>query len=222
VPNEKERLIMDRELVLRRIAELKRLAFGSTRLTGEHGGECFSLVLLTEDQASDTRLMELLSAWRRMHEQWFPATFKVTIEGTALWYRAGVIDAPDRLLFIVEGPGGYLGHVGLFRFDFSDGTCEIDNIVRGNRGLPGVMGPAIAMMMAWGEREFGIQGFRLQTFADNERALRLYERLGFRETARNPLARKQSGERVEWLEGQDVPGAVVRYNVHMLRRVSDD
>lgn len=211
---------MDKETVIRAISGLKQLPFGSTRLAGEHGGERFELVLLTADRSSDMELMRLLSAWRQKHEQWFPAVFKVTVEGTARWYRSQVIGTPDRLLFLTVARGRSLGHVGLFRFDFSDDTCEIDNIVRGEPDLPGIMGPAIQAMMAWGERELGIKGFKLQTFGDNARSLKLYERLGFRETARNPLVRKESGDRVEWVEGPAVPGAVLRYNVHMLRRVS--
>jgi RimJ/RimL family protein N-acetyltransferase len=210
---------MDREAVLRKIAELKRLAFGSTRLAGGHGGERFELVLLTADRSSDMELMRLLSAWRQKHEEWFPAIFKVTDEGTARWYRSQLIDSPDRLLFLIGSREKPLGHVGLFRFDFSDGSCEIDNIVRGEPDLPGVMGPAIEAMMAWGERELGIKAFKLQTFGDNVRSLNLYRRLGFHETARDLLVRRQSGDRTEWVEGEAVPGAVVRYNVHMMRRV---
>ena len=212
---------MDKESTHRKIAELKNASFGSTLLRGEHGGTTFSLVLLTADKASDLELMRLLSDWRSAHEQWFQAIFKITVEGTARWYRNQLIETPDRLLFLVESAGRYLGHAGLFRFDFGDDSCEIDNIVRGAAGRPGIMEAAIEVMMAWGERELGIRGYRLQTFADNARALKLYERLGFREISRKPLVSKQSGERIEWVEGEAAPGAAVRFNVSMRRVVQD-
>jgi len=213
---------MNKESTLATIARLKSLPFGSTRLATSHRDAPLSLVLLTSDKGDDRELLTLLSDWRRRHEDWFLAVFPVTVDGTARWYRDRLILAPDRLLFMIEAGGEYLGHVGLFRFDFADGTCEIDNIVRGSDRLPGVMEPAIRLMMAWGRRELGVTGYRLQTFSNNERAQRLYTKLGFRETARAPLVRVVDGERSEWVDAPAGRGPIERYNVFMSDAGADE
>lgn len=206
---------MNEELTLGAIARLKSLPFGSTRLNGPHGGAPFSLVLLTSDKGDDRGLMTLLSDWRRTHEDWFLAVFPVTVDGTARWYRERLIDARDRLLFMIEAGGEYIGHVGLFRFDFTDGSCEIDNIVRGSDRRPGVMEPAIRLMMAWGRRELGVANYRLQTFSNNTRAQRLYVKLGFQETGRKPLVRVVDGDRSEWVDAPAGSDPIERYNLYM-------
>ena len=74
-----------------------------------------------------------------------------------------------------------IGHVGLYRFDFDRKTCEIDNIIRGEKGIPGVMTSAITALCRWGEEELGIQAYTLRCKVDNTKALALYKRCGFRE-----------------------------------------
>jgi RimJ/RimL family protein N-acetyltransferase len=213
---------MNRERTLAAIARLKHLPFGSTRLAVNHRDEPLSLVLLTSDKGDDRELMALLSDWRRTHEDWFLSVFPVTVDRTARWYRERLIESPDRLLFMIEAGDGFIGHIGLFRFDFADGTCEIDNIVRGSDRLPGAMEPAIREMMAWGRRELGVAGYRLQTFSNNERARRLYEKLGFRETGRTPLALVVTDEGREWVDAPAGQGPAVRYNVFMSWTENDE
>ena len=88
----------------------------------------------------DQEIIRLCAKWRKQHEDWFPARFTVTVDGTARWLKNGVVETPDRLLFMISVNEAYLGHVGLFRFEFDDEDCEIDNIVRGEAGYPGLMG----------------------------------------------------------------------------------
>jgi RimJ/RimL family protein N-acetyltransferase len=128
-----------------------------------------------------------------------------------------VVETPDRLLFMISVNGAYLGHVGLFRFEFDDRTCEIDNIVRGESGYPGLIEDAIANMMRWGSNRLGLKGYTLQTFSNNERSLSLYTRLGFREVKRVPLLKIEVEGGVEWVDAPaDYRGPVERSNVFMV------
>jgi RimJ/RimL family protein N-acetyltransferase len=110
----------------------------------------------------------------------------------------------------------YIGHIGLFRFHFAERRCEIDNIVRGETGCPGIMGEAIRKMMEWGRSELGLEGYELQTFSDNQKSLNLYHRLGFVEARRVPLQRIEKADRVEWVEttGEGL-APISRFNVYM-------
>jgi RimJ/RimL family protein N-acetyltransferase len=203
-------------LYLDTLLRLKNLPAGTVRLPAPATEGRVELVLLTRDRISDTPLMELLSAWRKKHEFWFQAVFPVSVENTRRWYEKQLMDTPDRVLFLIEENGAPIGHIGFFRFDPETQTCEIDNIVRGEEGRKGLMEASLRVLMAWGRETLGLRGYSLQVVSDNGRALRLYQRLGFAETSREPLVRVESGDRVEWVAPPpDHAEPIVRFNVRM-------
>mgnify|MGYP000938181561 CR=1 FL=1 len=207
---------MNKEEVLTKIANLKNSQFGSVSLKCKFCDLSYELILLTRDKKDDEELISLISRWRRENQFWFSAIFNVTDEGTKKWYLSGLIDVPDRLLFIIRVAGEYIGHVGLFRFDFDNKSCEIDNIMRGERKYPGVIGNAIENLQKWGKQELGIGKYLLQTFSINEKALKLYKKIGYKELGRDPLICVERLDRIEWIsssEKSDNP--VYRYNVRM-------
>src|SRR3989344_2337083 len=178
----------------------------------------YQLIPLTIQSIDDTEIISLLTAWRKKHEFWFPAQFRVTVPGTRVWLAERVLNVPDRILFMIRVGGTYIGHVGLFRYDNEDNTIEIDNIVRGEPDYPGIMTHALTTLMTWGKTSLGLADYRLQTASDNDRALRLYTRLGFRETKRTPMLHVKTPGGWQW---EDAPmgykGKITRYNVWMKR-----
>src|SRR5205823_1503819 len=94
-----------------------------------------------------------------------------------------------------------VGHVGLFRFDFGGPSVEVDNVVRGVEGVaPGLMYAAVQALLGWTFGELGMTSASLRVMSDNARAIRLYERCGFREALRVPLVRREEGPVVRWVE----------------------
>lgn len=205
------------------IRELKKGAFGKFYLWGTHHGQPFKLVFLTADCESDTHIISTLARWRKKHELWFPAQFPVSIARTRDWFTKRLIDAPDRLLFMISVRDTYIGHVGLFRFDYEQKSCEIDNIVRGGQGHPGIMGEAISVMMAWGRKTLKLSGYTLETTSDNLRALTLYARLGFVEVKREPVIYQKTTDGGQWvLKPAGYKKTIERYIVFMKRRNSHE
>lgn len=205
-----------KEEVIKKIKDLKNKKYGETVIKGSLDGHDYALYFLTSDCSEDAAIMELLSAWRKKHEFWFAAQFEVTVERTTSWFKEKVIGADDRLLFIIKIGDKYIGHIGLFRFDFNKASCEIDNIVRGEDGFPGVMGDAISHMMDWGRKKLGLKSYTLQTTSDNLRAIKLYESLGFEESKRVPLVYVEKEGQKEWIPAPDnYVEEVKRYDVFM-------
>jgi RimJ/RimL family protein N-acetyltransferase len=205
-----------REEILRLIHEIKHQEDPPT-IKCNFAYSDYRLSLLTAKHLNNQDITCLLTKWRKQHEWWFPAQFNVTEEGTARWLKSQVIETPDRLLFMIESDGTYIGHIGLFRFDFEKNECEIDNIVRGDDAFPGIMSDAIAQMMQWGRTTLGLRGYELQTFSDNEKSLALYDRLGFREVKRVPLIQVKGEDRVDWIDApEEYNGSIERYNVFMV------
>lgn len=160
------------------------------------------LLPVTWDDADCREAVALLADWRAAAAEAFPSQFPVTLLGTQGWLKQQVLEVPDRLLFwVTDLDGTRIGHVGLFRFDLGEGHIEIDNVVRGVPDvLPGVMQCSLRALLDWTFSKLAMNAVFLRVFSDNERALRLYDRCGFVETMRMPVARVVEGDVVRWVE----------------------
>ncbi|MDX6716259.1 MAG: perosamine synthetase [Baekduia sp.] len=141
--------------------------------------------------ADDDRLIADLARWRAAHADAFPTQFPVSEEGTSRWLRAAVLDAPDRLLFLVcDRHGHAVGHLGFADALSGDRAVEVDNVVRGEAvDRPGLMAAALDALVRWGREVLGAQTTHLRVFEDNARAVAFYERAGFRRTGTIELVR---------------------------------
>ena len=182
---------------LKETTELDDLYAKSLRL--ERGG---LLLPVCELHADDEELIALLGAWRTAATSAFPTQFPVTDEGTRRWLRAGVLDKPDRLLFLVlDRHGRRVGHIGYASALNDQRTLEIDNVVRGQAGAsPGIMSDALATLIEWARRALGPAEVFLRVFDDNEGAVAFYERGGFARDRIIPLRRQEDGETVSFVE----------------------
>lgn len=202
--------------ILGKIFELKHKVFGSTAVKCMHRDQEFEIILLTAGCAEDINMMELLGKWRKENEQWYLSQFPVSTERTTRWFTGRLIEVPDRLLFIIKMPAKFIGHVGLFRFDFRKQICEIDNILRGEKDYPGIMGRAVECLMDWARNNLELKGFSLKVLSDNHHAINFYRNLRFREVLRIPLMQVGGKDGLEWVEApQDFKGEAERYYVVM-------
>lgn len=171
---------------------------------------------VTKSSLYNNEEVRLLSKWRKQSEWWFPAQFRITTAGTKKWLQERLLDTKDRFLFIIETPSGIpIGHVGLFRFNFTENSCEVDNVIRGEPDIPGIMTYAVYTTITWAKKYLGVKKFYLEVFSDNEKAIKLYERCGFREINRVPMKKIVEKNRVDWIEIQNSNEKFERYNIYM-------
>ncbi len=171
------------------------------------------------ESVKNKTIINLLAKWRKSHEKWFPSQFKVTKEGTKKWLKEKVIEVPDRLLFMIRVNNKYFGHVGIFRFDFDNAMCELDNIVRGESTIPGIMTSACLEIMNWGKQKLGIKWYQLTTSSDNIKAVQLYQRLGFREIKRILMVQVKKNGGTEWVEAsKNCMNKKTRYHLVMINK----
>jgi RimJ/RimL family protein N-acetyltransferase len=188
-------------------------------LSVRHNGRmAANLEPVTWQDSNQPGSIVLLANWWRAAADNFPAQMPMTLPGAQRWLIKGVLEAADRLLFWLRTvEGTRIGHVGLSRFDANDGTIELDNVVRGLPGLlPGIVSESVRTLLNWTFNQLPISSVYVRAFSDNECALRLGSRCGFRETMRVPLRREQEGDFVRWLEvGGQYRQPVTRYLVTM-------
>lgn len=187
-------------------------------LFDEKGNLAGYLKPLTYLTASSSEQVKLLASWREKIQSWFPSQFKVTEEGTKRWVENGIINLKDRVLYwVLDFEKKPIGHVGLFRFNHTERYCELDNIVRGvDNASPGIIRLACEALVDLCKNKLDQNDIYLRVFSDNEKALRLYNKMGFKEIQRSPLRKIVEGDTVKWLDVIKSPyEEVSRYFVTM-------
>lgn len=208
-------MIKQNELIVK-IKKIKNKPFGSTNIKCTFNKINYELILLTKASTKDKRIIKLLANWRKKHEFWFPSQFKITLEGTQKWLQEKVIDTPDRLLFMIKVKNKFIGHIGLFRFNFKNQTCDLDNIVRGVNQYPGIMADALSYLMKWGKKELQIKNYTLETSSDNQKAIVLYNKLGFYKYKETPLIQIKNKGYNEWIDApKNYKKNIKRYRIFM-------
>jgi perosamine synthetase len=181
--------------------ELSRLKGTSTQdelaerslAIGEDRGQLVPVCAL---HAADDRLISTLASWRAENSSAFATRFPVTIEGTRTWLRSHVLDADDRILFIVHDRDGRpTGHVGLTDALNDSRSMEIDNVLRGEPSEPGLMSYALATLCKWAEESFRPSRLYLRVLSDNEHAIDFYRRIGWTDDELQPLVSEVDGPR---------------------------
>ena len=176
-----------------------------------------SLVPVSRAHAADERLIAALARWRVANEFAYPTRFPVTLAGTGAWLRERVLAAPERMMFLVHDASGRpIDHAG-FVAD-GDRTLKLDNVMRGERGAPGIMTAAVTALLRWADRTLEPVAVRLPVFAHNGHAIRFYRRIGFHDAGLVPLRRLELGERVEYVPLADGAEAADAHHLIMMRR----
>lgn len=159
-------------------------------------GEKYFLSPLSKELVKNNpSITKLFMEWRSQNQEAFLDRFEVTEEGTSRWVDNLINSQKDRILFMIQTESGeFLGHIGLFRFDFLKSFCEIDNVVRGvKEGPKGLMSSAQVCLENWAKNELGLKNLFLRVLGKNVRAVNFYEKLDYVEVCRVPLYLEKQG-----------------------------
>jgi len=148
--------------------------------------------------------------WRQNNPEGFANRFTGTNEKTAIWLNDVLLPREDRILFMVYPVKGRpIGHLGYSNFNFMDRSCEIDNVVRGDKERArGLMSLAMKTILDWGMRVLELESVYLRVLADNPHAIQFYKRLGFEKQWDIPLYRVETGDMVSWEAEKTIAEAV--------------
>jgi perosamine synthetase len=166
----------------------------------EHNAKLYNLTPMTQNDEK-IESIETLADWRTKSQKWFPTSKPISLEGTKQWLVNSVINNDDRVLFWIEDfKGQKIGHVGLFRFDFIQSRCEIDNVIRGVEGDKGLIQKATSLLISYVFEKFGIEKIYFRVFSDNLSAIICFEHLGFREIQRRPQSKSSNDQYSEYFD----------------------
>lgn len=123
-------------------------------------------------------LLAKMALWRESAMDMFFARFQASVSSTRDYLSTYSLALPNRILFIIEANGRYVGHLGLSNVGRE--KAEIDNVIKGELVEPRkLMTHALERLLVWAEHSLGIKSFQLRVISTNRRAIRLYSSLGF-------------------------------------------
>lgn len=126
----------------------------------------------------DHNLMRKMAMWRESSMDMFFSRFRASMSSTREYLATYSLGKPDRILFLLETDGGFVGHAGLS--NVGQGSAEIDNVIKGESAdSPEFMSSALRCMINWARSSLGIKHFQLRVLSTNGRAIKLYTSLGF-------------------------------------------
>jgi perosamine synthetase len=136
----------------------------------------------------------LLKNWREANQFAYPTRFNVTLDGTQKWVKEGVIENPSRVLFwITDSNFVRLGHIGLVYLPETS-SCEVDNVLRGEAGHPGLMTEAMKSLENLVETELSLEEISLRVLESNAHAVAFYENLNYKVIIKTPLMEMRDGD----------------------------
>ena len=148
---------------------------------------------ITANNILDKFKINLLMKWRKENEFAYASRFKITYEGTKKWINNQIINNPTRILFFIitnEVKFKYIGHIGLSSFNFRNKSCEIDNVIRGNKKLyKGAMSLSLKALINWTKKEIMPNNIFLRVLFDNKHAINFYIKNKFKKYKLIPLKR---------------------------------
>lgn len=194
--------------------ELKKSAGSQNDLVLPIGKPVEALLrpIATDAERINTHDVRLLSEWRNRFVKSFLTEFHAHEQRTISWLTHSVADDQGKLLFMIDTLDGVsIGHIGLGFINWETGYVEADAIVRGGTARKGLMKEALQLLLFWAQDSLGLDDAWVRVRSDNP-AVQFYQRVGFIERKRIPLAKKQDGDMLVWYEdceaGKDAPALV--------------
>ena len=169
-------------------------------VTGRNGTVAYLRAVPAElkgEARSDARLM---AEWRGLHRRAFFTWMTTTEQSTKRWLTECYGPSDEDIIFMIETPERTpFGHLALYHFEAGGAACEFGRVLRGPEAGPtGGMTLAARCLLLWAASTLGIRRVFLEVFKENQKAISLYERLGFIATETVPLRRVEAGETTRW------------------------
>jgi len=169
-----------KESPTRVVAGIKSISVGS-----------FSLIPLGEYVLEDLETIDLLTKWRDINTSVHPTGFEATRESSLNWLKQQLSTSINSIIFFISNAqGNILGQIGLASIDDPAHILEVDNVARFADALPpDILSQCLNTLLSWAKSSMYVEGFRLQVFSTNSRAISFYKKSNFIESRIIPMMR---------------------------------
>lgn len=166
--------------------------------------------------------VEKLVEWRQDNPTVSNNYFLVTMEGTRKWLQKVILEDEHKIFFLLFSYSGVpIGQMGLSNINIDKGSAFIYAVIKGDKSVKGgIMEAALSGMISWSKQEFNIENYYLDVQETNDRAIRLYEKIGFKKISKIPLEKRVSETEVNWVIS--TRSQAERYDIRMKYEERED
>ena len=162
------------------------------------------------DFSDDT--ISLLVKWRNECGDWFDSKFNASFENTKNWFNHKILNDKHRILFLIVFKNQKIGHFGLDCYNEKENSVFVTDVIRGEKGFaPGLMGIIFKNYINWIQKKLKISIIKLRVFQDDEKAISLYKKCGFKKIDSIPMCKKLSSNGWKWVEMDNLEKNPERY-----------
>lgn len=182
-------------------------------------GQAFHLIPVGSWILDEPQSIEKFAHWRFSARESFFARFPESADSMRNFLNSRYIDSNDSQLFaICDEHACLFGHLGIK--DCSSKRATIDSVMKSHEcEIPGVMEGALRALIHWVEATLDISSLDLKVISSNTRAIRLYEKVGFRVTESTALISLHAGLVETLKEVEDSSASVRERSLTMCREI---
>jgi len=125
-------------------------------------------------------LIEKMVSMRDANSEFFFHRFQPLMAGMREYLASPIFDDRRILLMILSQDGRAFGHMGMKLL--SKTSLEIDNVLKFDDDLSGLMSTSFTQMLSWADQNSGGIEMRAQVISTNQRAIDFYATFGFKVT----------------------------------------
>ena len=195
---------------------------GQISIVDNEGLRIGCLKPITKSLASDEKVVEKLTKWRRMFKRYFLTQFTPTSERTKNWLDSVVMPSDNRILFLIcTDSNEIVGNFGVC--DLTESQAELDNLIRGEKGgHPQLIYFAELALLKWIFDDLGIPTACLHVFSNNYKTIALHESVGFKTVASYPLAKQELQDELKYAVCDSSNSDVIDFSYLEMRLASTE
>ena len=163
----------------------------------KHAGK--DAILKLVDESDET--VKLLCDWREKYRNMFATDFKISEEKTRIWIKEGVLENPEKIVFMIYVDNKKVGIISTAEYDEKTNSAMLDTMIKDpTYNLPGLMTVVEKVYLRWmfeGLKLSKITGF---LFSDNKKMMNIHKKCGWVTIDVVPVEQKKTEEGTRWEE----------------------
>ena len=156
-----------------------------------------NVILRLVDESDETVI--LLTKWREMYRNNFGTDFSISEKKTREWLRKGVLENPDKIVFVIYVEIRKIGIISTAEYDEKTNSAILDTMMKDpTYKLPGLMTTIEKVYLKWMFDELNLSKITGFLFSDNKKMMNIHQKCGWAIIDIVPIQKISTDEGTKW------------------------
>jgi RimJ/RimL family protein N-acetyltransferase len=156
-----------------------------------------NVILRLVDESDETVI--LLTKWREMYRNNFGTDFSISEKKTREWLRKGVLENPDKIVFVIYVENRKIGIISTAEYDEKTNSAILDTMMKDpTYKLPGLMTTIEKVYLKWMFDELNLSKITGFLFSDNKKMMGIHQKCGWAIIDIVPIQKISTDEGTKW------------------------